>query len=94
MASVRRFLLPQPGDNAKDKVYPLPNMLDFVAKAPGFPKIDLRKSYHQILINPADVQKTAITTSFRPLRVHEDAFGVEEYCSVFPSASGLGHQGL
>ena len=48
-------------------VYPLPNMLDFAAKAVGctvFSKIDLRKGYHQIPVNPADVQKTAITTPF------------------------------
>jgi hypothetical protein len=44
-------------------VYPLPNMLDFAAKAAGctvFSKIDLRKGYHQIPVNPADVQKTAV----------------------------------
>jgi hypothetical protein len=48
-------------------VYPLPNMLNFAAKAAGctlFSKIDLRKGYHQIPVNPADVQKTAITTPF------------------------------
>jgi hypothetical protein len=36
-------------------VYPLPNMLDFAAKAAGctvFSKIDLRKGYHQIPVNP------------------------------------------
>jgi hypothetical protein len=41
-------------------VYPLPNMLDFAAKAAGcsvFSKINLRKDP-----NPEDVQKTAITT--------------------------------
>jgi hypothetical protein len=33
------------------EVYPLPNMLDFVAKAAGrtvFSKIDVRKGYHHI----------------------------------------------
>ncbi len=42
-------------------------MLNFAAKAAGctlFSKIDLRKGYHQIPVNPADVQKTAITTPF------------------------------
>jgi hypothetical protein len=46
-------------------VYLLPHMLDFAAKASGctvFPKIDLRKSYHRIPVNPSEVQKTAITT--------------------------------
>jgi hypothetical protein len=40
-------------------VYPLPNMLDFAPTV--FCKIDLRKGYHQIPVNQADVQKTAIT---------------------------------
>jgi hypothetical protein len=48
-------------------VYPLPNMLDFTAKGAGYTvffKIDQRKGYHQIPVNPEDVQKTAITTPF------------------------------
>ncbi len=48
-------------------VYPLPNMMDFAVKAAGckvFSKIDLRKGYHQIPLHPADVQKTALFSSF------------------------------
>jgi hypothetical protein len=48
-------------------VYLLPNMLDFAAKAAGctvFSKVDLRKRHHQILVNPVDVPKRAITTPF------------------------------
>jgi hypothetical protein len=48
-------------------VYPLPNMMDFTARVAGctvFNKIDLRKGYLQILMHPADVQKTAIITPF------------------------------
>ncbi len=45
--------------------YPLPNMMDFVARLEGariFSKIDLRKGYHQIPMNAADIPKTAIVT--------------------------------
>ncbi len=51
----------------KPDVYPLPNMLDFAAKAARctvFSKIDLQKGYHQIPVNPEDVQKNTITTPF------------------------------
>jgi hypothetical protein len=60
-------------------VYPLPNMLDFAANAVGctiFSKIDLRKGYHQISINPADVQKTAITTPFGLFEYKRMPFGL------------------
>jgi hypothetical protein len=60
-------------------VYPLPNMLDFAAKAAGctvFSKIDLRKGYHQIPVNPADVQKTAITTPFGLFEYKRMHFGL------------------
>ncbi len=60
-------------------VYPLPNMLDFAAKAAGctvFSKSDLRKGYHQIPVNPADVQKTAITTPFGLFEYKRMPFGL------------------
>jgi hypothetical protein len=60
-------------------VYRLPNMLDFAAKAAGctvFSKIDLRKGYHQIPVNPADVQKTAITTPFGLFEYKRMPFGL------------------
>ncbi len=41
-------------------VYPLPNMLDFAAKAAGckvFSKVNLRKGYHQIPVNPRTFPK-------------------------------------
>jgi hypothetical protein len=47
--------------------YPLPNMLDFAARAAGctvFSKLDLRKGYHQIPMNAEDIAKTAIITPF------------------------------
>ena len=47
--------------------YPVPNMLDFASRAAGctyFSKIDLKKGYHQVPMNAADIPKTAITTPF------------------------------
>ncbi len=38
-------------------------MLNFTAKADAFSKIDLQKGHHQILVHPANKQRTAITTS-------------------------------
>jgi hypothetical protein len=47
--------------------YSIPNMLDFAIRAAGcthFLKIDLKKGYHQVPMNTADIPKTAITTLF------------------------------
>ncbi len=78
-------------------VYPLPNLLDFAAKAAGctvFSKIDLRKGYHQIPVNPADVQKTAITSPFGLFRVQADAFWSDERGAILPAARGQSHSRL
>ncbi len=60
-------------------VYPLPNMLNFAAKAARcmvFSKICLRKGNHQIPVNPEDVQKTAITTPFGLFEYKRMPFGL------------------
>ena len=47
--------------------YPIPNM-DFVARAAGctvFSKINLKKGYHQIPMNPGDIPKTVMTFGMR-----------------------------
>jgi hypothetical protein len=67
-------------------VYPLPNMLDFAAKAAGcaiLKKIHLRKGYHQIPVNLADVPKTAITTPFGLFEYKRLPFGLRNAASTF-----------
>jgi hypothetical protein len=47
--------------------YPIPDMLDFAARPAGcthFSKIDLKKGYHQVPMNAADIPKMAIITLF------------------------------
>jgi hypothetical protein len=48
--------------------YPLPRidiLFDQLSKAKVFSKIDLRSWYHQIMIRPQDVPKTAFSTRYR-----------------------------
>ena len=51
---------------APDK-YSVPNIADLAAKLHGprvFAKLDLRKGYHQVPVNPSDVPKTVFCTPF------------------------------
>jgi hypothetical protein len=44
--------------------YPIPSMLDFATRAARcthFSKIDMKKGYHQVPLNPADIPKTAFS---------------------------------
>ena len=67
-------------------VYPLPNMLDFAAKAAGctiFSKIDLRKGYHQIPVAPEDIPKTALATPFGLFEFVRMPFGLRNAQATF-----------
>ena len=59
--------------------YPLPNIMDFVARLEGatvFSMIDLRKGYHQIPMSAADIMKTAIVTPFGLFEFTRMMFGM------------------
>ena len=56
-------------------VFPLPHLRDFTHKIRGckyFSKVDLMKSFHQIVIDPKDRFKTTVTTPWGMLDGHLD----------------------
>ena len=71
--------------------YSVLNIADLTAKLHGvFSKLDLRKGYHQVLVKPADVPKTAICIlhAIRIIQIYSDAILAEKCWSVFPGDDG------
>lgn len=66
--------------------YPIPYLLDFTATLAGkhvFSKIDLKKAFHQVPINPDDIAKTAIITPFGLFEFAYMTFGLRNAAQTF-----------
>ena len=66
--------------------YPVPNIMDFTANLAGckiFSKIDLVQGYHQIPVNPEDVEKTAVITPFGLWEFLQTPFGLRNAGCTF-----------
>ncbi|MBM3939179.1 MAG: hypothetical protein FJ333_11085, partial [Sphingomonadales bacterium] len=70
----------------KQDCYTCPNIGDLTARLAGrkvFSKIDLRKGYHQVPVDPADIEKTAIVTPFGLFEYMRMPFGLKNAGQTF-----------
>ena len=66
--------------------YSCPNIGDLTARLAGckvFSKLDLRKGYHQVPVNPADIKKTAVVTPFGLYEFVRMPFGLRNAGQTF-----------
>jgi hypothetical protein len=73
-------------DVSEPNVFSLLNMLGFATEAAGCTvsaKIDLRKGYHQILVNPAGISRTVITAPLGLFEYLHLPLGLRSVASTF-----------
>lgn len=66
--------------------YPIARVHDFTYLLAGksiFSCVDIRRAYHNIMVHPDDVEKTAITTPFGLYEFPRMSFGLRNACQTF-----------
>lgn len=74
------------GNTTTPDHYLIPHIQDFTSTIHGatiFSKINLVQAYHQIPVEPADVQKTAVTTQFGLFEFLRMPFGLRNSTQIF-----------
>ena len=77
--------------------YPLPSMTNFNDRMNGsvvFSKLDLRRAYHQVEVEPSDQDKTIITTTLGLFKFLRVPFGLKNAGAVFQRNINLILQGM